>query len=283
MRPGCYNSQSMTSLDYQHVLDVATAAARETGALLRDGFSREKTISTKSSAVDWVTEYDTAAEKLLAERLQTAFPNHTFIGEEGTAAAGDEPYTWYIDPLDGTTNFAHGFPFFCVSLAMWSDDRPQLGVIYSPMLDELFTAVAGQGAFLTSGNETRQLRVSVETDLRRCLLATGYPYDVHTSDDDNLAQTELFTKRAQGLRRAGSAALDVAYVAAGRFDGYWEWKVFNWDVAASMLMVQEAGGVVTFFDGHPVMPLPRQFNLVASNGRIHQPMLDIIARTLEAT
>lgn len=268
----------MSDLDLQHVLTIGVAAAREAGALLMDGFGRTKTIDRKSSAVDWVTQFDTASEALLASRLRAAFPDHSFVGEEGLSAQGSQPYTWYIDPLDGTINYAHGFPVFCVSLALWQGDRPLLGIIYDPTRDECFTAIAGRGAEVTTSTGTTALRVTTETDLVSSLLATGYPYDAHTSADDNLNYTRAFTKRAQGLRRAGSAALDVVYVAAGRLDGYWELKVHVWDVAAAIVILLEAGGQATLLDGRPFV-LSRQFDMVASNAHLHRQLLDIIAAT----
>jgi myo-inositol-1(or 4)-monophosphatase len=266
----------MNDLDLDAVLATSVAVAREAGALLMDGFGRAKTIDRKSSAVDWVTQFDTAAEALIGRRLRAAFPDHSLVGEEGLAAQGSLPYTWYIDPLDGTTNFAHGFPVFCVSLALWDGDRPLLGVVYDPVLDECFTAVSGQGAHVTTAEGTAPIHVSAETELISGLLATGYPYDVHTSPADNLTYTRAFAKRAQGLRRAGSAALDVVYVAAGRLDGYWELKVHVWDVAAAIAILLEAGGRVTLLDGRPLRLSP-MFDMVASNGHLHQAMLDIIA------
>ncbi len=253
------------------VADTAVAIAREVGALLRDGFGREKEITEKATAVDWVTQYDQQAEALIVSRLRAAYPDHTLVGEEGGTTAGSSPYTWHIDPLDGTTNFAHGFPVFCVSLALVEGARPLVGVIVDPMREECFTAVAGQGAWLNG----RRLHVSQAEILLRSLLATGFPYDRHTSDLDNVAQLTRFLKRAHGIRRAGAAALDMAYVAAGRLDGYWEYKLKSYDVAAGVLLVQEAGGQVTEMDGRPVQIAP-EMAVVASNGRIHAEMLAVL-------
>jgi myo-inositol-1(or 4)-monophosphatase len=263
----------MINLD--HVMNIAEATARAAGALLMDGFGREKEIQTKSSAVDFVTQYDLAAEALIMERLRAAFPDHGFVGEEGTAEIGAQPYTWHIDPLDGTSNYAHGFPVFSVSLALHEGERPLLGVIYDPTRDECFAAIAGRGAWLSSPAGTKPLRVSGAAELVSSLLATGFPYDVHTSALDNAAYVARFIKRAFGLRRAGSAALDMAYVAAGRLDGYWEFKVKSWDVAAGILLVREAGGLATGMDGGPLSLAP-EMHVVASNGRIHDAMLAII-------
>lgn len=262
-------------MDLNYIHDTAVAIAREAGALLLDGFGRDKEIETKSSAVDFVTQYDVAAEQLIARRLRVAFPDHGLVGEEGTAEGDATGLTWIIDPLDGTSNFAHGFPVFCVSLALYDGQRPLVGVVYDPTRDECFTAVAGQGAYLTDAHGTRPLRVSRATELVRSLLATGFPYDVHTSPLDNAAYVARFIKRAFGLRRAGSAALDMAYVAAGRLDGYWEFKVNAWDVAAGIVLVQEAGGTVTLVDGRP-LGFARQMHIVASNGLIHELMVDVI-------
>lgn len=267
------------NLDY--VLEIAEETARAAGALLLDGFGREKEIHTKSSAVDFVTQFDLAAEALILERLRAVFPDHGFVGEEGTDEAGTQPWTWHIDPLDGTNNFAHGFPVFCVSLALYESGRPLVAVVYDPIHDECFSAVTGRGARMTGRGGERPLRVSQAAALVSSLLATGFPYDAHTSPLDNAAYVARFVKRAFGLRRAGSAALDMAYVAAGRLDGYWEFKVSAWDVAAGILLVQEAGGRVTLIDGGPIV-LARQLHIVASNGLIHEDMLAIIRETTAA-
>lgn len=273
--------QSMTELnddsfDRRAALALAVEIASEAGMLLMEGFGQTIHVERKSSAVDWVTQYDKASEKLIVDRLRAAFPDHGLVGEEGTNTGDPADYRWYIDPLDGTTNYAHGFPVFCVSMGLYHGDDPVLGVIHDPSRNETFTAIGGQGAFLDGPRGRRPLRVSAATDLTEALLATGFPYDVHTSVDNNLNYHSLFSRRAQGIRRPGSAALDVAYVAAGRLDGYWEQKVYCWDVSAAVLMVQEAGGQVTFMDGRPFR-LEHRFNILVSNRHLHQPMRDIIA------
>ena len=268
-------------MDFDHVLEIAEAAARAAGELLMDGFGRKKDVRTKSSSIDFVTQYDLAAEALILERLRAAFPGHSLVGEEGAAETGAQPYTWYIDPLDGTNNFSHGFPVFCVSLALYEGQRPLAGVIYDPTRDECFTAAAGSGARLVGPSGNQPLRVSGTATLEQGLLATGFPYDVHTSPLDNGAYVARFIKRAFGLRRAGSAALDMAYVAAGRLDGYWEFKVSPWDVAAGILLVQEAGGTVTAIDGAPVA-LADKLHILANNGLIHTEMLGVIQETTTA-
>lgn len=268
-------------MDLQYVVEVAEATARAAGALLMDGFGREIEIRTKSSAIDFVTQYDLAAEALIQERLQVTFPDHSLIGEEGTDKTGRQPYTWYIDPLDGTNNFSHGFPVFCVSLALYEGQKPLAAVIYDPTRDECFKAAAGQGAWLTGPGGSRPLRVTTTDSLIHGLLATGFPYDVHTSPLDNGAYVARFIKRAFGLRRAGSAALDMAYVAAGRLDGYWEFKVSPWDVAAGILLVREAGGTVTAIDGSPLV-LADKLHILADNGPLHEEMLTVIRETTAA-
>lgn len=268
--------------DSQQIVETAVAIAQEAGALLMDGFGRAKQIERKSSAVDWVTQYDKASEELITGRLRAAFPDHALVGEEGTNTGPVGGYRWYIDPLDGTGNYAHGFPIFCVSMGLYHDNEPLLGVIYDPVLDECFTAIAGQGAYLTTPRGRRRLQVTAETELVAGLLATGFPYDVHTSPRNNLDYFSRFVLRAQGIRRPGSAALDVAYVAAGRLDGYWELKVYSWDMSAAILMVQEAGGWVTFLDGRPIT-LEHRFDILVSNGHLHEPMLAVIRETEAAT
>jgi myo-inositol-1(or 4)-monophosphatase len=263
-------------IDRRNTLEVAVAIAREAGTLLMEGFGQEIRIEYKSSTVDWVTQYDKASETLIVERLRAAFPEHALVGEEGTNIGEEGGYRWIIDPLDGTTNYAHGYPVFCVSMGLYHGDDPVLGVIYDPVREECFTAIAGEGAYLAGPRGQKRLQVSAETELAAGLLATGFPYDVHTSPDNNLNYVNLFVRRAQGIRRAGSAALDVAYVAAGRLDGYWELKVYCWDMAAAILIVQEAGGHVTFLNNEPIR-LDYRFDILVSNNRLHQPMLDTLA------
>ena len=280
-------------MDLSHAHTVAVSAADEAGALLRRGINELKVVSRKSSAVDLVTEHDEAAEALISERLRSAFPDHRLITEEGTHQVdshrmgahpdGQDPgdghpsgeYTWYVDPLDGTNNFAHGFPVFAVSIALYRDERPVLGVVYDPMRDECFSAISGQGATVRSADGERPIRVSQETILLDSLLATGFPYDRHQTGDDNMAQVTAFLKTARGIRRPGAAALDMAYVAAGRLDGYWEFKLKSWDIAAGACLVQEAGGLVTGVDGAPWQIAPT-VALIASNGHIHQAMQSVL-------
>jgi myo-inositol-1(or 4)-monophosphatase len=262
----------------QEIQEDALRIARQTGELLLEGFGQAKQIETKSTAIDLVTQYDTKAESFITAELQRLFPDHHLVAEEGDYGAQDDAeYLWFIDPLDGTINFAHGFPMFAVSLALYRQQQPLLGVVYDPTRDECFHAIRGEGAFLTSNGSRQQLQISETRKLLSSLLTTGFPYDRHDSELNNLAQFSAFIKRAQGVRRPGVAALDMAYVAAGRLDGYWEYKLSNWDIAAGVLLVQEAGGTVTGMDSGPVALQPgHKLALIASNGHIQQEMLDVL-------
>lgn len=251
-------------------LDTAIAAALAAGRLQRSRFATDVTVDLKG-AKDLVTELDTASEELIVGMLLERFPDHGILAEEGQYPAGDGRHTWIIDPIDGTTNFAHGFPWFCSSIALEKDGRLLVGVIYNPMTDELFTASAGSGAFLNG----RRIRVSQRSPLSGCLLGTGFPYDCATDPENNFDSFIRFQKAARGIRRAGAAALDLAYVAAGRLDGFWEVKLKPWDVAAGCLLIQEAGGLVTAFDGTPYDV--RNHRILASNGLIHQEMITLLA------
>ncbi|HEY1254535.1 MAG TPA: inositol monophosphatase family protein [Terracidiphilus sp.] len=248
---------------------AASAIAREAGAVLRAFFAKGVETEYKGD-VDLVTVADRTSEQLIRERLAAAFPEHGIYGEEGTRDRLEGEFRWYVDPLDGTTNFAHGFPQFCVSLGLEqrpaglapeADGRLVAAVIYDPLRDELFTAERGGGARLNG----RPLRVSRTPVLAESLLATGFPsHKQHRNP--NIHFYHEFTLRSHGVRRAGSAALDLAYVAAGRLDGFWEFNLNPWDTAAGILLVEEAGGRVTDFSGKPVRLDSRE--ILASNGLI---------------
>jgi myo-inositol-1(or 4)-monophosphatase len=265
-------------MDLAQITKTAIDIAREAGDLLREGFGRAGAIGSKSSSIDLVTEYDLATEALITGRLQSAFPTHSLIGEEGgQLATGTDSLTWYIDPLDGTNNFAHGLPVFVVSLGLYTGNEGLVGVIYDPLRDDCFYATQGEGAYRVTGQQPPvRLRVSQAQTLEQSLLATGFPYDRHTSDQDNMVQLAAFLKRAQGLRRMGSAALDLAYVAAGRLDGYWEYKLYRWDVAAGLLLVQEAGGVISDTQGALVNMTADRLSVVAANAQMHDRILAVI-------
>ena len=252
----------------------ASAIAREAGARLREFFSQGVATEYKGDA-DLVTVADRTSEKLIRERLAAAFPEHGIFGEEGTRDRLDGEFRWYVDPLDGTTNFAHGFPQFCVSLGLEQRDaKLEAGqdgtlvaaVIYDPMRDELFTAERGRGALLNG----RPTRVSRVPELGEALVATGFP-SRKRHDSPNIHFYQEFTLRSHGVRRAGSAALDLAYIAAGRMDAFWEFNLNPWDTAAGILLVEEAGGRVTDFSGGPFRLDSRE--ILASNGLFHEELL----------
>lgn len=250
------------------LLELARDLAARAGAIQRDRFETELKIDTKSATIDLVTEVDRACEALIVEGIQSARSHDAILAEEGHG--GDDPdaeIRWIIDPLDGTTNFAHGFPRFCVSIGIEQAGQRAVGVVYDPLLDERFEAVRGEGAWLGS----RRLHVSAETEFGRALVATGFAYDVHRSEDDNLASFSNVVKTARGIRRDGSAALDLCYVAAGRLDAYWELKLHPWDVAAGFLIVEEAGGRLSDFTNGPPDRSGRQ--VVATNGPLHDQLI----------
>jgi myo-inositol-1(or 4)-monophosphatase len=252
-------------------LDRAVEAARAAGALQRERLWCEHDIRFKGET-DLVTEVDRACEDLIVGTLHQSWPGHDILAEENVYRPAGSRFRWIIDPLDGTTNYAHGFPWFCVSIALEIDGEVKVGVVYQPMLDELFTAVAGEGAFLNG----RQIRVSRREPLIGCLLATGFPYDRSRENENNFEHFLDFQLEARGVRRAGAAALDLAYVAAGRLDGFWECKLKPWDVAAGELMVTEAGGMVTNYVGEPFAVTDHR--ILASNGLIHGAMVAVLAR-----
>ena len=256
-----------------HYLSVAHEAARMAGALLKEHIGGPRSITFKGQ-IDMVTEMDRRSEQVIVEALLDAFPGHAVLAEEETRIEGGSGLLWIIDPLDGTTNYAHGYPNFAVSIGLEHRDQIIVGVVYDPLRDELFSAVRGEGAHLNG----RRISVSVNDQLIRSLLATGFPYDRATSPVNNLSEFNRMVLRSQEVRRCGSAALDLCSVAAGRLDGYWELKLKPWDVAAGSLIVQEAGGILTALSGGPFQV--RDDSVVASNGLIHRQMLEALARPL---
>ena len=234
------------------LLDAAIHAAQLGGALLKEKFEQPRTIEHKDGQrVNLVTDADRASEALVLEFLKKQFPDHAVLGEESGISGGSSAYRWYVDPLDGTTNYAHQVPHFCITLAVEGpvegESEPQLlaGVVFDPMLGELFTASRGEGAFRNGA----PIRASAAAELRDGLLCTGFPYDLHQRPDAPLGLFNRIVRRAQGIRRMGSAALDLAYVACGRFDGFFEFGLKPWDTAAGALLIAEAGGTVTRIAG----------------------------------
>ncbi len=255
----------MSATSGSGILRQATAIAREAGQLLMPYFERRIGYEYKGDA-DLVTEADRASETLIVSRLRAAFPEHGIVGEEGTRDEHGSELRWYVDPLDGTTNFAHGFPVFCVSMGLERAGELVAGVVYDPTRDEIFAAEKGCGATVNG----RTIRVSGVKRLAEAILATGFP-SFKRHKNPNIHFYHQLTLRSHGIRRAGSAAIDLAYVAAGRFDGYWEFNLNPWDTSAGVLLVREAGGQVTRFDGSPWLLDSRE--TLATNGLLHNELM----------
>jgi myo-inositol-1(or 4)-monophosphatase len=253
--------------------DFAVALACEAGAILREGYGRAHRPERKGR-IDLVTEYDRRSEALLLRRLRERFPEHAVLAEEsGAHAAGASTVRWLVDPLDGTTNFSHNYPFFAVSIAAEIAGELVAGVVLDPVRDELFAAARGAGATLGGA----PIHVSDIARLEDALFVTGFPYSVREQPEPTLTIFRNFLMRAQGVRRDGSAALNLCYLATGRFDGFWEGHLSPWDMAAGVMIVREAGGVVTDYAGGPFRLEGRQ--ILASNGRLHPPMRAILAES----
>jgi myo-inositol-1(or 4)-monophosphatase len=248
-------------------LEVALAAAGAAGEILGAAHGRPVAARSKGAAVDLVTEFDQASERAIVAKLAAAFPDDQIVAEEGGARGAAAEARWLVDPLDGTTNFAHGLPIYCVSIARERAGVLEVGVVHAPALGLTFAARRGAGA--TCNGEP--IRVSAVDGLERALLVTGFPYDRHTSAENNFDQFAALQRRAQGVRRLGAAALDLAWVARGVLDGYWEMKLKPWDLAAGALLVEEAGGRVTDWRGGEVA-IDRGA-AVATNGRIHDALV----------
>jgi len=261
---------SSDQISHNILLETAVAASRKAGALLLSYVKKGFRIEHKNP-IDLVTDADHAAEQCVIDCIRNDFPAHRFLAEErGRVEQSPSPYLWVIDPLDGTTNFAHSYPAYCVSIGLEFQSRCILGAVFDPSRDELFTAIEGRGAQLNG----RPLHVSDTRSLDDSLLVTGFAYDIREALQNNLDHFVKFALKAQGMRRTGSAALDLCYVAAGRFDGFWEVKLNPWDMAAGSVIVREAGGRLTNFRGDDLSIYGQE--LVASNGHIHQAMLKVL-------
>jgi myo-inositol-1(or 4)-monophosphatase len=247
--------------------------ARQAGRILSDGYEKDHKVDFKGT-IDLVTEIDHASEEFLINEISLLFPGHSFLAEESGASAEQTEHLWIIDPLDGTVNYAHGVPMFCVSIAYSYRGQVLLGAVYDPLRDELFTAERGKGAWLNG----RLLKVANTKELIKSLLVTGFAYDVWHAERDNLNYFVKFAKISQGVRRLGSAALDLCYVGAGRFDGYWELSIKPWDIAAAGLVAEEAGAVVTRVDGSPDYIHPPQ-SVLAANPLLHGKILEQLKST----
>ena len=253
------------------MLNFAIQTAREAGNILLEKFGKITTV-TKKGDINLVTEADLASEKLIIERIKTYHPRHSILAEESGEAVvigGEGNWKWIIDPLDGTTNYAHGYPCFCVTLALEHDGEIVVGVTFDPTRNELFAAEKGSGASLNG----KPISVSAETKLSESLIVTGFPYNFKEVPQFERSLKEFLLK-SRGVRRDGSAAIDMAYVACGRFDGFWEEGLHPWDVAAGKLLIEEAGGSVTYYDGSPFSVYAPP--ICASNGGIHPEMLEVL-------
>jgi myo-inositol-1(or 4)-monophosphatase len=248
----------------KNYLEAAVEIAREAGKILREELDRPADITYKGD-VDLVTQADRRSEETIVGRLRKYFPGHSIAAEEGTRHENASEYCWHVDPLDGTTNFAHGYPCFCVSIALTHRNAVLAGVIYNPVYEELYAAARGEGATLNG----RKISVSKVDRLATSLLCTGFPVHKRLANP-NIHYYWDFTLRSHGVRRDGSAALDLACVAAGRFDGFWEFGLKKWDTAAGVLLVEEAGGKVSDFAGEPYALGGRV--ILATNGLIHEEM-----------
>jgi myo-inositol-1(or 4)-monophosphatase len=252
------------------MLQTAIEAAKKAGTFLHESKGKELRIERKSSSIDLVTQVDTEAEKIIIDIIRNRYPDHIILGEEGGENRNISAFRWIIDPLDGTVNFTHGLPIYCVSIAVEQNGTIVAGVVYDPNTGELYTAERGKGAYLNG----ERIRVSDTDKLIDSLLITGFPYNIHENPDYAIERFIDFLTRAQGIRRLGSAAIDLCYIAAGRADGFWEVFLKPWDIAAGILLVEEAGGKVTDFSGNPIdVHSPR---VLASNNAIHDQMLNVL-------
>jgi myo-inositol-1(or 4)-monophosphatase len=254
------------------ILSEIESLARAAGQILRNGYEKAHDVQFKG-VIDLVTEIDHQSEKFLLNEISQRWPDSRFVAEE-SGESGQGELVWYIDPLDGTVNYAHGIPIFCVSIACAWEEKTRLAVVYDPMRDEMFSAERGRGAHLNA----RLLKVSCAAELRQALLVTGFPYDTWTAKVNNLEYFGRFARLTQGVRRLGSAALDACYVAAGRFDGFWELTLKPWDVAAAGLIAEEAGARVTDLqDGADYLSPPQ--SVLAASPAIHAKMLEVLKQS----
>jgi myo-inositol-1(or 4)-monophosphatase len=254
---------------YSPYLEAAKDVAVKAGELIRKSYYQAGKVFFKGE-INLVTKTDISSQDLIFGRLAKEFPDHDFLAEEGLRKLTGAEFRWVFDPLDGTTNFAHRFPVFSVSIGLEHRGRLVCGVVFNPMSGEMFSAERGRSAHL----DGKRIHVSATADLGRGLLATGFPYDVRETKT-NIANHERFLLKAQGVRRCGSVALDLCFIACGRFDGFWEMKLNPWDIAAGVVIAEEAGGIVTDFEGRPVDIYRPE--IVASNGRIHRSMLEVLS------
>lgn len=249
---------------------VLLEAAHEAGAIIRKYFDGEFIVDNKEGINNLVTEVDKHSEKRIIEIIRQHFPGHSIISEEAGELMQDSPYQWIIDPIDGTVNFAHSIPICCVSIALKHENDLLLGAVYNPIMNEFFFAEKGKGAFLND----KPIHVSRKTDFAKACLVTGFPYKWPNNSEHPIRVFERFILQGLPVRRLGSAAIDLCWVACGRFDGFWEYNLNSWDVAAGYLIVQEAGGTITNFEGEPYSVFDKE--TLATNGLIHGNMISLI-------
>lgn len=252
-------------------VQIAEQACRLAGQLQLEGLNKSRQVSYKGS-INLVTDVDHLCEQAIVDLLQGTYPNHDILAEEGSGNRKDSEYKWVIDPLDGTTNYAHGYRLFCTSIALEYKGEIVLGAVYEPNRDEMFLAEKSGGARLNG----QKIKVSSAEELEKAMLATGFAYNIRETANNNLDHFKDFIMKAQAIRRDGVAAVDLCYLAAGRYDGFWELNLFPWDVAAGLLMIQEAGGKVTNFSGKPFDIYSKE--ILASNGALHEAMLEVLAK-----
>lgn len=257
------------------ILQIAEVIVRRAGAIVKEGYGKVRHIRQKG-AIDLVTEYDVRSEDIIVSAIQREFPEHAILAEESGLNTTISEYQWVIDPLDGTTNFAHGIPIFAVTIALLKNSAPIVGIVYDPLRDEMFSAEDGQGATLNN----QPIHVSSQADLGHAVISTGFPYDLRTNPRNNLAQFVQFQFRTQAVRHVAAAALDCAWTAMGRLDGYWEFGTKQWDVGAGALIVREAGGRVTSTDGEQNFLADE--TILASNSLLHEQMLRVLREGSEA-
>jgi myo-inositol-1(or 4)-monophosphatase len=259
------------AMEAETLRDAAIELARLAGAVLREGYGKAHAPPERKGRIDLVTDYDRRAEAVLLDGLRRRFPDHAVLAEESGLHDSASSVRWLLDPLDGTTNFAHNYPFFAVSVAVERDGQLLAGAVFDPVRDEMFAAAHGHGATMNG----TPIRVSPVDRVENSLLVTGFPYDVRERPSAYVPAFQAFLVRAQGLRRDGSAALNLCYVGCGRFDGFWEYRLAPWDMAAGALIVREAGGSVTRLDGAEFLLDGKQ--VLATNGRVHQEMKEVLA------
>lgn len=262
-------STLLDAAELAHIRDEAREIAEDAATLVLGGY-RSGARARKKGAVDLVTDFDLRSEALIRERITRAFPSHAIVAEEG-APTGSGRLVWYVDPIDGTTNFAHGHPFFAVSIALCVDDRPVVGVVNAPALGIIWEGARGEGARRIERGASTPCRVTGETTLSDALGATGFPYDLRTSEENNFREFERFKRSARALRRCGAAALDLCLVADGTYDFYWEQTLKPWDLFAGVLFVEEAGGEVSGYQGEELKP--HEGRVVATNRALHASVL----------